>query len=613
MILGRILVATAPIGLTEQQAKAEMQPFYAEGDRLIGHYVLAHFLLAILLAGIHHTWGVTLIVSAAALGIFFVTALKSPRSFLTRCLGGVALQAFVALNIYQTHGMLETRYLFFPAMTMMVIYQDWACLLPATIVAVGERSVLLVMHYAGMHSYLYEGDYVTTPSVMTRFAIAFVHFGVCGYWAHLARQRTLVEAWQRQEMQRSREFITCQIERDRASALALEASERRYRLLADVIPQLVWTLDADGMLTYANERLIEYTGLRLQDLKDRYLLDLIHPEDRPFVSNAWKNAVERGDIYEIEHRIYEHRTGNYGWFLARGMPLRDAGGRVTTWLGTSTDITAKKRVEEALLHSNEDVQQFVYAASHDLQEPMRNISMFTELLARRYLGKLDAQADEYIQFCLVASRRMQKMIGGLLEFSRAGRVDVTRLTPTSATDALATSLTSLQSLIRESSAAVTSEPLPMVLSESSQLAQVFQNLIGNSIQYRSAAAPHIHFSAQRKATEWVIAVRDNGQGFRLEYAEKIFGLFKRLHGQDVPGAGVGLALSKRIIERQGGRIWVESSPGQGSTFYLSLHAAPDAPVKDGGVQCAPLVQRISLTFSPGMPSNRAPLDATMSK
>ncbi len=605
-------MATASIGLNEQQTHAEMQPFYATGDRLIGNYILGHSLLALLLAGIYGTWGVTLTVSAATLVIFFAVVRKFPRSFLTRCLGGIALQVFVALNVYQLHGALEARFLFFPALTMMVIYQDWACLVPATLIAIGERTVLLLIHYAGMHSYLYEADNVNTPNVISRFSIAFVHFGVCAYWAHLARQRTLVEAWHRQELQTSREFIAHQLERDRASALALEASECRYRLLADVMPQLVWTLDAGGMLTYANQRLIEYTGLPLQALKEQCLLDFIHPEDRPLVMAEWKNAVERGDFYEIEHRICERRTGNYGWFLARGMPLRDADGRVTTWLGTSTDITGKKRVEEALLHSNEDVQQFVYAASHDLQEPMRNISTFTELLARRYRGKLDAQADEYIQFCLGASRRMQKMIGGLLDFSRAGRIDVTRLTPTSATDALAASLASLQTLIRESSAAVTSEPLPMVLSESSQLAQVFQNLIGNSIQYRSADAPHIHFSAQRMANEWVIAIRDNGQGFRLEYAEKIFGLFKRLHGQDVPGTGVGLALSKRIIERQGGRIWVESSPGQGSTFYVSLKAAPDAPVRDVGVQYAPLVQRISLTFSPGIPSKRAPLDATTS-
>jgi hypothetical protein len=199
------------MGLNEEQVQAEMQSLYAEGDRLIGRYILGHALLAILLAGVHGTWEATLIVTAAMLGIFFVAARRSPRSFLTRCLGGVALQTFVALHVYQMHGELEVRFLFFPALMMMVVYQDWACLVPAALVAFGERVVLLVLYYTGMPTYLFEDDHITAPKVVSRVGIGLIHLGVCAYWAHLTRKRTLHEAWQRHELQVGREFAASQL------------------------------------------------------------------------------------------------------------------------------------------------------------------------------------------------------------------------------------------------------------------------------------------------------------------------------------------------------------------------------------------------------------------
>ncbi len=600
------------ITLSQQQIQAEMQPFYASGDRLIGHYVVGHALLALVLAGVYDTWLVTLVAGSAMAAMFFIVAWSFPRSFLTRSVGGIVLQGFVALHTYQMHGLPEARFFFFTAITVMVMYQDWACLWPGFLLAAGQRLLLLFLYSHGIHTYLLGPENFPPAKMLFHLSIALVHLSVCSYWAHTLRQRTLQQAAQREELQISREFIARQLQRDRASELALQASERRYRWLADVMPQLVWTLNTQGRLTYANKRLIEYLGFPLEDLMERNLIDLIHPEDHHRVIAAWKTAVEMGDIYEIEHRIRDSRTGLYGWFLGRGMPLRDADGRVNMWLGTSTDITAKKQVEEELVHSNEDLRQFAYAASHDLQEPLRNISTFTELLARRYRGKFDAEADEYIQYCLGAARRMQTMVSGLLDFSRIGSIDKAELSAVPAAHALATSLANLQTLIRESSATVTSGNLPRVLSDPSQLVRVFQNLISNAIKYRADEAPRIHVSAKRTVNEWVISVHDNGQGFRPEYAERIFGLFKRLHNQDIPGTGIGLALSKRIVERQGGRIWAESNLGKGSIFHFSLEAAPELPSIAAAPEPVKTVQRISMTFSSGSAANLPPVDAATS-
>jgi PAS domain S-box-containing protein len=258
-------------------------------------------------------------------------------------------------------------------------------------------------------------------------------------------------------------------------------------------------------------------------------------------------------------------------------PLESSEGLVAT--AAIRDITERKQVEQllarkvsALKHSNEDLEQFAYVASHDLQEPLRMVASYTQLLAKRYKGRLDSDADEFIAFAVDGTQRMKTLIQDLLVYSRAANAGKA-LSRISSEQALEEALLNLRTAIARSGAKVTHDALPTVMMDKPQLIQIFQNLVGNAIKYRGTAAPQVHISAAEANdhNEWVFSVQDNGMGIDVQYFERIFIIFQRLHGrEELEGTGIGLAICKKIVERQGGRIWVESQPGKGSVFYFAL-------------------------------------------
>jgi light-regulated signal transduction histidine kinase (bacteriophytochrome) len=257
-------------------------------------------------------------------------------------------------------------------------------------------------------------------------------------------------------------------------------------------------------------------------------------------------------------------------------PLESAEGILVT--AAIRDITARKKAEARLLQkvaelnrSNEELAQFASVASHDLQEPLRMVTSYTQLLSKRYKGKLDSDADEFIAFAVDGASRMQRLIHDLLAYSRAG-TEAMELLDASSEKALQQALINLRGAIAESGALVTHDPLPAVLADERQLVQLFQNLVGNAIKYQSSGVPRVHISAAKDgAKKWIFSVQDNGMGIDPQYFERIFGMFQRLHKrEEFAGTGMGLAICKRIVERHGGSISVESQPGQGSTFRFAL-------------------------------------------
>jgi light-regulated signal transduction histidine kinase (bacteriophytochrome) len=233
----------------------------------------------------------------------------------------------------------------------------------------------------------------------------------------------------------------------------------------------------------------------------------------------------------------------------------------------------EQRVQERtaeLMRSNAELKQFAYIASHDLQEPLRSVASFTQLLARRYRDKLDPEAMEFIRFATDGVHRMTALIDDLLTYSRLGDGHNRKLCKVSTEQVLQLACSNLRASIEESQALITHDPLPLVHGDQILLVQLFQNLLGNAIKYRSEAPPTIHFSSQAREAEWVICVQDNGIGIDPEYFEHVFGIFKRLHGKESPGTGIGLAICRKIVEHHYGEIWVESTPGEGSRFLFTL-------------------------------------------
>jgi signal transduction histidine kinase len=249
----------------------------------------------------------------------------------------------------------------------------------------------------------------------------------------------------------------------------------------------------------------------------------------------------------------------------------------------SVDLDERRRAEqmlaryaEELERSNAELEQFAYVASHDLQEPLRMVASFTQLLGRRYRGKLDQDADEFIGYAVDGANRMQHLINDLLAYSRVG-IRSKPLVPTDCNAVFKQARDNLAKAVEETSTVIYQDPLPMVLGDEVQLLQVFQNLIANAIKFRGAEPPQIQVTADRQESERVFAIRDNGIGIAPEHQGRIFSIFQRLHQRsEYPGTGIGLAICKKIVERHGGRIWVESQPDKGSTFYFSI---PEAELK----------------------------------
>jgi signal transduction histidine kinase len=241
------------------------------------------------------------------------------------------------------------------------------------------------------------------------------------------------------------------------------------------------------------------------------------------------------------------------------------------------EITARKQAEEALARqaaalqrSNEELQQFAHIVAHDLQEPLRVVSTYAQFLAQQYQGKLDAEADTFIGYMVDGAARGRALIRDVLLFSQV-EGQAQEFTEINSEEVFTHTLNVLCVAVEESGAAVTHDPLPAVRADASQLGQVFQNLLSNALKFRGATPPRIHVSARREDRQWEFAVRDNGIGIEPRHAGQIFQLFRRLHTRGkYPGTGAGLAICKKIIERHGGRIWVESTPGQGTTFFFTL-------------------------------------------
>jgi light-regulated signal transduction histidine kinase (bacteriophytochrome) len=256
--------------------------------------------------------------------------------------------------------------------------------------------------------------------------------------------------------------------------------------------------------------------------------------------------------------------------------MHDSDGRISLWIGADTEIHDQKETEVELRRANEDLNQFAYAASHDLQEPLRMITAYSQLLLKGYRGQLEGEPALCVNFVNEGTKRMRDLLAALLAYSQVGADGDRSMKVTDLNLVFNRAVENCQAAIAETGATVTSDPLPAVRGHEEHFVQLLQNLIGNAVKYHGPRPPAIHVAAEKCGEEWRIAVTDNGMGIAPEYHQTIFGVFKRLHAKDIPGTGIGLAICRRVVERYGGRIWVESEAGQGAKFLFTLPVANGA-------------------------------------
>jgi PAS domain S-box-containing protein len=361
----------------------------------------------------------------------------------------------------------------------------------------------------------------------------------------------------------------------------LKESEARFRQTFELAASGICHV-VDGRFVRVNRSLCEILGYRQTELLGRHVKDVSHPEDRD-VTDADRARIRAGELDQARfEKRYLRRDGSVVWCDLAIALVRDVFGMPLYEIAVFDDITDRKKSEaalqaahEELKRSNAELEQFAYVASHDLQEPLRMVASYTQLLGRRYQAKLDQDAREFMSYIVDGATRMKQLIEDLLAYSRVGTKGQ-EFKPVALEAPLRRALFNLRAGIEEAGAAVTYDPLPTVHGDEVQLGQLLQNLVGNALKFRSNSVPRIHIGVSEKNSEYQIEVRDNGIGIEPQYFERIFMVFQRLHNKgEYPGTGIGLAICKKVVERHGGRIWVESRaaqvPNAGSSFYFTLN------------------------------------------
>lgn len=378
---------------------------------------------------------------------------------------------------------------------------------------------------------------------------------------------------------------------------ALRDSEQRVRMIVEAALDAVVTMNERGLVTGWNPQAEATFGWRRDEVVGRSLAEIVIPEEH---REAHRKGLERflktgegpvlnkrleltalhktGRIFPVELTISPLRVGDAYEFSAFVRDITDRKELEAALRRVNEELEQRvqqrtselERAIDALEQSNIELKQFAYIASHDLQSPLRSISGFVQLLQSEYQGKLDEQADDWIRRTVLSIRQMQTLIRDLLVYSRVDSQSQ-RFKKIQLQSVFDDAVSQLDALVRETGGEVTRGKLPAVLGDRSQLVQLMQNLVGNGLKYHGEQPPRIHVSAERGDREWTIAVRDNGMGIEPKYQDRVFEIFRRLHDQqEYPGTGIGLAVCRRVVTGHGGRIWMESTPGRGSTFFFTF-------------------------------------------
>ncbi len=467
----------------------------------------------------------------------------------------------------------ETPYaVFYPAVIISALYGGFLPGLAALVLSGIAASVWFSP--GALVQFLIPG---TTAGMLVFLSGGLIIVAICSQ-LRKANERIGAEARRLRESERA---LAAEITERKRAEEELRRLSYRNKLILESAGEGIWGVDTQGIVIFINEIGASSLGYDVNDLVGKPSHATWHhsrPDGTPYPSDECPiYAAYRDGVNHTGEETFWRADGTGFPVDFTSRPIVEEG-RITGAVVTFRDITGRKRAEQErerligeLQRSNTELEQFAYVASHDLQEPLRMVGSYTTLLQKRYKEHLDEKAHEYINFAVDGAERMQKLIEGLLAYSRITRkgahfnqVDLNKV--------FSMAVSNLSVTIQENNAAITKDPLPTIPGDEIQLVQLFQNLTGNGVKHRKPeSAPRVHISTRRDGQKYVFSVKDNGIGIEPDYYERIFQIFQRLHTRhEYSGTGIGLALCKRIVERHHGQIWVESVPGEGSTFMFTV-------------------------------------------
>ncbi len=578
--------------LSPAQRAEVMQPIYERGDRLVTRFVLLHALIAIGLATFYQTWLATGVITACAVAMFMLAVTLLPRSFVTRCLAGISLQMFVALHIYQMHGLGEMHFFFFTAFTMLIVYQDWKCMWPGALSLIAQHTGFALLHNAGAPAgtYFFEPGYVGFTRLAMHFAIALSQVGICGYWAFLLYEQTLASAVRNISL--------------RELGSEIRRSERKFRALIAHAPDIITVADANGFIRYESPAVERVLGYHADELLGQSIFEHVHPDDRARVALAFTERLAAGkDGGTPSEFRYRHQDGSWRTLQAVGSAVDNAvGGMVIN----SRDVTERRQAEEAMRLAKEEAErannaksEFLSRMSHELRTPLNAILGFGQLLE---ISELEASTLESVRHIMRGGRHLLNLIDEVLAISRieAGRLTFS-LEPVGVVGVVqeCLSLVSHQAAEREvrcvnHCTAVEATGLHLQ-ADHQRLRQVLLNFLSNAVKYNRSGGtvtiscqgvpgckaddtrPEEYIPGLAATRRLRLQVADTGYGLEPDEIKRLFVPFDRIGAEysHTEGTGLGLALSKGLVEAMGGSIGVDSIPNEGSIFWLELPLAEE--------------------------------------